>query len=47
MNWVVTVSMNSVAFWNNEIDYNKFYITRNDTANFAILRTMLQAPNAV
>ena len=34
------------AFWNNEIDYNKFYITRNDTANFAILRTMLQAPNA-
>jgi len=34
------------AFWNNEIDYNKFYITRNDTANFAILRNMLQAPNA-
>ena len=35
------------AFWNNEIDYNKFYITRNDTTNFAILRNMLQAPNAV
>ncbi|MEO6252775.1 MAG: sulfatase-like hydrolase/transferase [Ferruginibacter sp.] len=34
------------AFWNNEIDYNKFYITRNDTANFKILRHMLQAPNA-
>ena len=34
------------AFWNNEIDYNKFYLTRNDTANFAILRNMLQAPNA-
>jgi phosphoglycerol transferase MdoB-like AlkP superfamily enzyme len=34
------------AFWNNEIDYTKFYLTRNDTANFAILRKMLQAPNA-
>lgn len=34
------------AFWNNEIDYNKFYATRNDTANFKILRNMLQAPNA-
>lgn len=34
------------AFWNNEIDYNKFYATRNDTANFSILRNMLQAPNA-
>lgn len=34
------------AFWNNEIDYNQFYVTRNDTANFAILRKMLQAPNA-
>lgn len=34
------------AFWNNELDYNKFYATRNDTANFKILRTMLQAPNA-
>ena len=33
------------AFWNNEIDYNKFYTTRNDTANFKILRSMLQAPN--
>lgn len=34
------------AFWNNEIDYNKFYVTRNDTANFKILKNMLQAPNA-
>jgi phosphoglycerol transferase MdoB-like AlkP superfamily enzyme len=34
------------AFWNNEIDYNRFYATRNDTANFKILREMLQAPNA-
>ncbi len=34
------------AFWNNEIDYNKFYVTRNDSANFKILRKMLQAPNA-
>ena len=35
------------AFWNNEIDYNRFYITRNDTTNFKILRAMLQTPNAV
>jgi len=34
------------AFWNNEIDYNRFYTTRNDTANIKILRKMLQAPNA-
>ncbi|MBK8493970.1 MAG: sulfatase-like hydrolase/transferase [Chitinophagaceae bacterium] len=34
------------AFWNNEIDFNRFYATRNDTANFKILRQMLQAPNA-
>ena len=34
------------AFWNNEIEYNKFYATRNDTANFKILRNMLQSPNA-
>ncbi len=34
------------AFWHNEIDYNRFYTTRNDTANFKILREMLQAPNA-
>ncbi|MBK7308412.1 MAG: sulfatase-like hydrolase/transferase [Chitinophagaceae bacterium] len=34
------------AFWNNEIEYSKFYVTRNDTANFKILRNMLQAPNA-
>ena len=34
------------AFWHNEIDYDKFYITRNDTANIKILRKMLQASNA-
>lgn len=34
------------AFWNNEIEYDKFYATRNDTANFKILRNMLQAHNA-
>jgi len=34
------------AFWNNEIDYNRFYATKNDTANFKILKDMLQAPNA-
>jgi phosphoglycerol transferase MdoB-like AlkP superfamily enzyme len=35
------------AFWHNEIDYNLFYVTRNDTANFKILRDLLKAPNAV
>ncbi|MBK9531698.1 MAG: sulfatase-like hydrolase/transferase [Chitinophagaceae bacterium] len=34
------------AFWNNEIDFNRFYATRNDSANFKILRQMLQTPNA-
>lgn len=34
------------AYWNNEIDYNRFYATRNDTTNFKILRSLLQAPNA-
>jgi phosphoglycerol transferase MdoB-like AlkP superfamily enzyme len=34
------------AYWNNEIDYNRFYATRNDTANFKILKNLLQAPNA-
>ena len=34
------------AFWNNELDYTKFYSTHNDTANFKILRNLLQAPNA-
>ncbi|MEP7107751.1 MAG: sulfatase-like hydrolase/transferase [Ferruginibacter sp.] len=34
------------AFWNNEIDYHQFYRERNDTANFVLLRNMLQAPNA-
>lgn len=34
------------AYWNNEIDYNRFYATQSDTANFRILKNMLQAPNA-
>jgi phosphoglycerol transferase MdoB-like AlkP superfamily enzyme len=34
------------AFWNNEIDYNRFYAVQNDTLNFKILREMLKAPNA-
>ena len=35
------------AFWNNEIDYDKFYASRSNAANFKILRNMLQAPNAI
>lgn len=34
------------AFWNNELDYNRFYLVRNDTANIKILRTQLQTANA-
>ena len=34
------------AFWNNELDYNRFYQVRNDTANIKILRTQLQTSNA-
>jgi len=50
-NYVNELSGNGIyefgsAFWNNEIDYNRFYATRNDTANFTILKEMLQAPNA-
>ncbi|MBX2932898.1 MAG: sulfatase-like hydrolase/transferase [Ferruginibacter sp.] len=50
-NYVNELSGNGIyefgaAFWHNEIDYNKFYATNNDTANFRILRNMLQAPNA-
>ena len=49
-NYVNELSGNGIyefgsAFWNNELDYKKFYATRNDTANFRILRNMLQAPN--
>jgi phosphoglycerol transferase MdoB-like AlkP superfamily enzyme len=33
------------AFWNNEIDYNRFYATRSDTQNIQVLKSMLQAPN--
>ena len=35
------------AFWNNELDYNRFYLVRNDTANFKILRAQLQTSNAI
>ncbi|MBL0145695.1 MAG: LTA synthase family protein [Chitinophagaceae bacterium] len=35
------------AFWNNEIDYNRFYATKTDTANFAILRKMVQTRNSI
>jgi phosphoglycerol transferase MdoB-like AlkP superfamily enzyme len=33
------------AFWNNSIDYDQFYLRRNERQNFAQLRKMLQAPN--
>ena len=32
------------AFWNNEIDYNKFYLINEDRMNLSILRNMLNAP---
>ncbi len=35
------------AFWHNEIDYQKFYAVNENKKNFAILRQMLQQPNAV
>lgn len=35
------------AYWNNEIDYDRFYATRNDSANIKRLRNFLQTPNAV
>ncbi|MDN3657649.1 sulfatase-like hydrolase/transferase [Ferruginibacter paludis] len=34
------------AFWNNELDYNRFYQVNNDTANIKILRNQLQTSNA-
>ncbi|MBP6432250.1 MAG: sulfatase-like hydrolase/transferase [Ferruginibacter sp.] len=34
------------AFWNNEIDYNRFYATRDDKANFAILKQMVKTSNS-
>ena len=51
-NYVNELSGNGIyefgsAFWNNEIDYTRFYAVRNDTDNFVILHNMLQAPNAV
>jgi phosphoglycerol transferase MdoB-like AlkP superfamily enzyme len=33
------------AFWNNEIDYNRFYANHSDTQNIQVLKNMLQAPN--
>jgi phosphoglycerol transferase MdoB-like AlkP superfamily enzyme len=50
-NYVNELSGNGIyefgsAFWNNEIDYNRFYVVHNDTANIKQLRQMLQAPNA-
>lgn len=49
-NYVNELSGNGIyefgaAFWNNEIDYHSFYQERSDTANFSLLRNMLQAPN--
>jgi hypothetical protein len=35
------------AFWNNEIDYNKFYAKRNDADNLAILRKMTSTTNSI
>ncbi len=35
------------AFWNNAIDYQKFYTVNDNKKNFTILRQMLQQPNAV
>jgi phosphoglycerol transferase MdoB-like AlkP superfamily enzyme len=32
------------AYWQNEIEYKRFYATRRDEDNFRILRQMLQAP---
>ncbi len=34
------------AFWNNEIDYAQFYAVQNDTANFAVLKKLLQTDHA-
>ena len=35
------------AFWNNEIDYNDFYLTNNDTANFKLLRKLYGVPDSL
>lgn len=50
-NYVNELSGNGIyefgfSYWNNEIDYTRFYAVRNDTANFMILRKMLASPNA-
>ena len=35
------------AFWNNEIDYRRFYQVNDDKKNISLLRDMLQAPGTV
>ncbi len=35
------------AFWNNEIDYNRFYAVRNDTVNMQLLHNFLQTPGTI
>ena len=34
------------AFWNNELDYNRFYVVKSDSANIKLLRGQLQTNNA-
>ena len=34
------------SYWNNELDYTRFYSVRNDSANLNILRQMLAAPGS-
>lgn len=35
------------AYWNNEIDYNRFYQVNDDKKNIAVVRKMLEAPGTV
>lgn len=51
-NYVNELSGNGIyefgtSYWNNELDYTRFYAVRNDTANLAILRRMLAVPGSV
>ncbi|MEO6718826.1 MAG: sulfatase-like hydrolase/transferase [Ferruginibacter sp.] len=34
------------SFWSNSLNYDQFYADRDEATNFALLRKMLQAPNA-
>ncbi|MDB5201909.1 MAG: sulfatase [Ferruginibacter sp.] len=50
-NYVNELSGNGIyefgsAFWNNQIEYTKFYTVNDNKKNFAILREMLAQPNA-